>query len=44
MAPKLAVTYAGLGRIGKRYALNFLVRVPRARPVAASSPDDGELE
>lgn len=44
MAPKLAVACAGLGRMGKRHALNFLERVPRAQLVAASSPDDAEHE
>lgn len=35
---------AGLGRMGKRHALNFLERTPRAELVAASSPDPAELE
>ena len=30
--------------MGKRHALNFLERTPRADLVAASSPDDAELE
>jgi myo-inositol 2-dehydrogenase/D-chiro-inositol 1-dehydrogenase len=30
--------------MGKRHALNFLERTPRAQLVAASSPDDAELE
>lgn len=30
--------------MGKRHALNFLERTPRAELVAASSPDDAELE
>lgn len=41
---KLKVGCAGLGRMGKRHALNFLERTPRAELVAASSPDDTELE
>ncbi|RMJ25501.1 Rossmann fold oxidoreductase [Aspergillus sp. HF37] len=41
---KLKVACAGLGRMGKRHALNFLERTPRADLVAASSPDDAELE
>ncbi|PKX98834.1 putative NAD binding Rossmann fold oxidoreductase [Aspergillus novofumigatus IBT 16806] len=41
---KLKVGCAGLGRMGKRHALNFLERTPRAELVAASSPDDAELE
>lgn len=44
MATKLKVGCAGLGRMGKRHALNFLERTPRAELVAASSPDDKELE
>lgn len=35
---------AGLGRMGKRHALNFLQRTPRAELVAASTPDDKEIE
>ena len=30
--------------MGKRHALHFLNRTPRAELVAASSPDDAELE
>ncbi|EAW18609.1 putative NAD binding Rossmann fold oxidoreductase [Aspergillus fischeri NRRL 181] len=41
---RLKVGCAGLGRMGKRHALNFLERTPRAELVAASSPDDAELE
>lgn len=41
---KLRIGCAGLGRMGKRHALNFLERTPRAELVAASSPDDAELE
>ncbi|KAH2206650.1 hypothetical protein KXW59_000375 [Aspergillus fumigatus] len=36
---KLKVGCAGLGRMGKRHALNFLERTPRADLVAASSPE-----
>jgi myo-inositol 2-dehydrogenase/D-chiro-inositol 1-dehydrogenase len=43
-ARKLKIGCAGLGRMGKRHALNFLERTPRAELVAASSPDDAELE
>ncbi|OGM39876.1 NAD-binding Rossmann fold oxidoreductase family protein [Aspergillus bombycis] len=43
-ATKLKIGCAGLGRMGKRHALNFLQRTPRAELVAASSPDDAELE
>ena len=43
-ATKLKIGCAGLGRMGKRHALNFLERTPRADLVAASSPDDTELE
>ncbi|KAI9038431.1 putative NAD binding Rossmann fold oxidoreductase [Aspergillus affinis] len=43
-ATKLKVGCAGLGRMGKRHALNFLQRTPRADLVAASTPDDTELE
>ncbi|KAF2176575.1 NAD(P)-binding protein [Zopfia rhizophila CBS 207.26] len=45
MAPrKLQVAAAGLGRMGKRHALNFLNRTPRAQLVAAFSPDPEELQ
>lgn len=45
MAPeKLRIGCAGLGRMGKRHALHFLNRTPRAELVAASSPDDAELQ
>ncbi|KAL3460889.1 hypothetical protein BJX64DRAFT_300432 [Aspergillus heterothallicus] len=40
---KLAVGAAGLGRMGKRHALNFLNRAPRAALVAAFSPDPEEI-
>ncbi|KAJ5804996.1 hypothetical protein N7474_010883 [Penicillium riverlandense] len=43
-AQRLQVGCAGLGRMGKRHALNFLERTPRAQLVAASSPDPAELE
>ena len=41
---KLKVGCAGLGRMGKRHALHFLNRTPRAELVAASSPDEAELQ
>ncbi|KAL1992231.1 hypothetical protein VTN49DRAFT_4263 [Thermomyces lanuginosus] len=41
---KLQVGVAGLGRMGKRHALNFAERVPRADLVAVSSPDENELQ
>ncbi|KAL8687787.1 MAG: hypothetical protein Q9218_006141 [Villophora microphyllina] len=41
--PKLKVGLAGLGRMGKRHAMHFLNRTPRAELVAASTPDDAEL-
>ncbi|KAI1458890.1 NAD(P)-binding protein [Annulohypoxylon moriforme] len=45
MAPrKLKIAAAGLGRMGKRHALNFLNRTPRAELVAAFSPDANELQ
>jgi hypothetical protein len=40
---KLKVAAAGLGRMGRRHALNFLNRTPRAELVAAFSPDLAEL-
>lgn len=43
-ARRMKVGCAGLGRMGKRHALNFLERTPRAELVAASSPDPAELE
>jgi myo-inositol 2-dehydrogenase/D-chiro-inositol 1-dehydrogenase len=42
-ATKLKIAAAGLGRMGKRHALNFLNRAPRAELVAAFSPDPEEL-
>ncbi|KAJ5637083.1 hypothetical protein N7490_006962 [Penicillium lividum] len=44
MSQRLKIGCAGLGRMGKRHALNFLERTPRAELVAASSPDPVELE
>ncbi|KAA6408919.1 MAG: NAD-binding Rossmann fold oxidoreductase family [Lasallia pustulata] len=45
MAPaKLKIGCAGLGRMGKRHALHFLNRTPRAELVAASTPDDAEIQ
>ncbi|KAL4946459.1 hypothetical protein BDV06DRAFT_234064 [Aspergillus oleicola] len=44
MPPKrLQVGAAGLGRMGKRHALNFLNRAPRSQLVAAFSPDPEEI-
>jgi len=43
MSKKLKIAAAGLGRMGKRHALNFLNRTPRAELVAAFSPDQEEL-
>jgi myo-inositol 2-dehydrogenase/D-chiro-inositol 1-dehydrogenase len=44
MAPqKLKIAAAGLGRMGRRHALNILNRAPRAELVAAFSPDLEEL-
>ncbi|KAL4871926.1 hypothetical protein BDV12DRAFT_13657 [Aspergillus spectabilis] len=43
-AQRLKIGCAGLGRMGKRHALNFLERTPRAELVAASTPDDTEVE
>jgi myo-inositol 2-dehydrogenase / D-chiro-inositol 1-dehydrogenase len=42
--PKLKIAATGLGRMGKRHALNFLNRTPRAELVAAFSPDPAELQ
>lgn len=41
--PTLKVGLAGLGRMGKRHALHFLNRTPRAELVAVSTPDDIEI-
>lgn len=43
-AQRMKIGCAGLGRMGKRHALNFLERTPRAELVAVSSPDHTELE
>lgn len=43
MTQKLKIAAAGLGRMGKRHAINFLHRTPRAELVAAFSPDPSEL-
>lgn len=44
MAPrKLQIAIAGIGRMGRRHALNFLHRTPRCDLVAAFSPDADEL-
>ncbi|GAP92512.1 putative oxidoreductase [Rosellinia necatrix] len=40
---KLKVGVAGLGRMGKRHAVNFLQRTPRAEVVAAFTPDETEI-
>lgn len=40
---KLQVGMAGLGRVGKLHATNFLHRTPRADLVAAFTPDPKEL-
>lgn len=40
----LKIACAGLGRMGKRHALHFLNRTPRAELVAASSPEESELQ
>lgn len=47
MAPsarRLKVGVAGLGRMGKRHATNFLSRTPRAELVAVFTPDPNELK
>ncbi|KAF7562852.1 hypothetical protein G7046_g1268 [Stylonectria norvegica] len=45
MAPqKLKIGAAGLGRMGKRHAINFLNRTPRAELVAAFTPDPEEMQ
>ncbi|RDA95493.1 hypothetical protein CP533_5377 [Ophiocordyceps camponoti-saundersi (nom. inval.)] len=41
---KLKIGVAGLGRMGKRHALNYLQAVPRAELVAVSTPDADERE
>ena len=40
---RLQIGIAGLGRMGKRHALHFLNRTPRAELVAASTPDPSEI-
>lgn len=40
---KLKVGMAGLGRVGKLHATNFLHRTPRADLVAVFTPDQGEI-
>jgi myo-inositol 2-dehydrogenase / D-chiro-inositol 1-dehydrogenase len=42
--PKLQIAAAGLGRMGKRHAINFLNRAPRAELVAAFTPDPAEYQ
>ena len=41
-ATKLRVGVSGLGRMGKRHALHFLSRTPRAELVAVFTPDEQE--
>lgn len=41
---RLQIACAGLGRMGKRHALHFLNRTPRAELVAASTPDETEFQ
>ncbi|KAI9733863.1 MAG: hypothetical protein M1834_002518 [Cirrosporium novae-zelandiae] len=41
---KLQTAVAGLGRMGKRHATNFLNRTPRCELIAAFSPDATEIE
>lgn len=43
-SPKLQVAIAGLGRMGKRHALHFYTMTPRANLIAASSPEESELQ
>ncbi|KAJ0382252.1 hypothetical protein COL922a_012958, partial [Colletotrichum nupharicola] len=43
MVQRLKIAASGLGRIGKRHAVNFLHRTPRAELVAAFTPDQTEL-
>jgi predicted dehydrogenase len=40
---KLQVGMAGLGRVGKLHATNFLQKTPRAELVAAFTPDPTEI-
>ncbi|KAJ9658390.1 hypothetical protein H2201_007830 [Coniosporium apollinis] len=41
---KLKIAAAGLGRMGKRHAMHFLNRTPRAELVAAFTPDETEFQ
>ncbi|EPE04775.1 hypothetical protein F503_06324 [Ophiostoma piceae UAMH 11346] len=41
---RLKIACAGLGRMGKRHALNYLDRTPRAQLVAVFTPDPVETE
>lgn len=41
--PKLNVGVVGLGRMGRRHAMNFLEKVPRARLLCACSPMEPDL-
>jgi myo-inositol 2-dehydrogenase/D-chiro-inositol 1-dehydrogenase len=41
---RLQIACAGLGRMGKRHALHFLERTPRAQLVAACTPDEVEFQ
>lgn len=43
-ARRLKVAASGLGRMGKRHALHFLNRTPRAELVAAFTPDPDEMK
>ncbi|KAF4838590.1 scyllo-inositol 2-dehydrogenase [Colletotrichum tropicale] len=43
MVQRLKIAASGLGRMGKRHAVNFLHRTPRAELVAAFTPDQTEL-
>lgn len=43
MPQKLKIAAAGLGRMGKRHAINFLNHAPRAELVAAFTPDPAEM-
>lgn len=43
MPETLKIAAAGLGRMGKRHAINFLQRTPRATLVAAFTPDETEM-
>ncbi|CAK7221603.1 hypothetical protein SEUCBS140593_004622 [Sporothrix eucalyptigena] len=40
---RLRIAIAGLGRMGKRHALNYLQKTPRAHVVAAFTPDPVEI-